>query len=91
MLYALAVLLIVLGFTIATSGSTSSLSLLLFLGIFLFVLAYIRDSNKQKDERAQFLMMSKEDAQRYIDNTKNSRLRIKLANDWRNHHISTKL
>ena len=89
MLYALGFVLTLLGMLSALAGSI--LSILLIPGIYLFVMAYIRDSNKQKDERAQFLMMSKEDAQRYIDNTKNSRLRIKLTNDWRNHHISTKL
>ncbi len=93
-LYALAILLSVLGFGSATSGSTSTSSvsdLSLFLGIFLFVLAFIIDNNKQKGERAQFLMMSREDAEIYINNTKNPQLRIKLVKDWQNHHISTKL
>lgn len=95
-LYALAILLSVLGFGAATSGSTSTSTssvsdLSLFLGIFLFVLAFIIDNNKQKGERAQFLMMSREDAEIYINNTKNPQLRIKLVKDWQNHHISTKL
>lgn len=89
MLYVLGFLLSALGMFFANFGS--SLSILLIPGIFLLVMAFIRDNNKQKDERSQFLMMSKEDAERYINNTKNPRLRIKLINDWRNHHISTKL
>jgi len=89
MLYVLGFLLSALG--MLSAGSGSSLSILLIPGIFLLVLAFIRDNNKQKDERAQFLMMSQEDAERYINNTKNPQLRIKLIKDWRNHHISTKL
>lgn len=89
MLYILGGLLAFVGMVFAQFSS--ALSILLIPGISLIVLAFIGDNNKQKNERAQFLMMSQEDAERYINNTKDPQLRIKLIKDWQQNHVSTQL
>ncbi len=92
MLYVLGWLLTFAGMVFTYFGSTLSiLSILLIPGICLIVLAFIGDNNKQKNERARFLMMSQDEAQRYLNDVQDPQLRIKLIKDWRQNHISKNL
>ena len=67
-------------------------------GLLLTVLAFVRrlykwDSKigQQKNERARFLMMPQDEAQKYVFSVQDPQLRIKLIKDWQRNHISTQL
>lgn len=60
-------------------------------GIIVSIDQSARQKQLQKNERARFLMMSHDEAQRYIDSVQDPQLRMKLIKDWQRNHVSTQL
>lgn len=65
--------------------------LVLFAGIVIVGAVAIEKRDRYRRAHSGFLLLPQNEAQKFIDSLVDPRQRTKLANDWRQHHTSTKL